>query len=373
MHIPVKLLASLLLAAAAPVAAQQDVLYYKFDETGGKKVVNYASGSGLAPAEGSLVGNNTPQFQAGRFGPGCLSGGTATTAAGSTYVATGYQNSMTGSSFTVAWYMKQRTAPPSTSYFFYSNAGFRSFTGGVAGRGLYTRSWNTAGGTPSDLILTTDVQTLAAANWVHIALVVDATALTATYYIDGVAQTPITISAGATNTTAGLFTAAGFSTTNGGLYDIDEFRFSKRAASAAEILAWKTQTSPADGPYGKACNGGTLASSGGAPKLGNMAYTLNLGGGNGAYALGVGINRLSLGGVPLPFDLGAVFPGLAGCLWECSGDLFVNGVVVGGAVTIPVPIPASPSLDGVPLWCQAIIVGTGTQQTTNGLAIGIGL
>lgn len=110
------LLPIVVLGLAGAASAQLDVLYYKFDETGGKK-----------------------------------------TAAGSTYVASGYQNTMTNASFTVAWAMKQRTAPPSLSYFFYSNLGFRAFTGGVAGRGIVTRNWNTAAATPTDLQLTTNV------------------------------------------------------------------------------------------------------------------------------------------------------------------------------------------------------------------------
>lgn len=365
-------LVSTLGCVALGTARAQDVLFYKFDETGGSKVVNYASGSGLAPAEGTLTGTLSPRFQPGLFGPSCLGGGTATTAAGSTFVATGYQNSMTNASFTVAFAMKQRTAPSSTSYMFYSNAGFRMFTGGVAAKGLYLRNWNTAAGTPADLVLTTDVQTPAATAWLHVALVVDATALTATYYLDGVAQAPITISAGATNTTAGLFTACGFSTSFGGLYDIDDFRFSLRAASAAEILAWKGASPAADGPYGKGCNGGTLKSSGGAPKIGNALYALDVGGNAGLFALAIGTNRLSFASIPLPLDLGTILPTLAGCNWESSGEVFINGAITGTSASVFLPIPANPSFEGIPLWSQALIVGPSGEQSTNAFALSLG-
>ncbi len=238
------LVAVLPLVLAASAAAQ-DVLYYKFDETGGKKAINYAAGSGVAPKEGTLVGGNTPQFAPGVFGASALMGGTATTAAASTYVDTGWTPNLANSNFTLAFFIKQRTAPPSTSYFFYSNSGFRMFTGGVAAKGLYFR--NGTSGTGGDWILTTDIQSLAATAWTHIALAVDATALTATYYVNGVAQTPLTITGGV-SATGGTYPwrIAGFAT-YGGLYDVDEFRVTLRTATAAEILGWSARTSPADG------------------------------------------------------------------------------------------------------------------------------
>jgi len=63
---------------------------------------------------------------------------------------------------------------------------------------------------------------------------------------------------------------------------------------------------------------------------------------------------------------------LAGCNWESSAEAFVNGVVAGGVGVLPLPIPANAAFEGIPLWCQALIVGPSGQQLTNGLAIGLG-
>lgn len=360
----------LALAGAAFGQGPQDILYYKFDETGGRKAVNYASGSGVAPAEGNIVGTYPTTHVAGVMGASSLAGGTGTTAATSNYTDSGWLLNLTNSNFTVAFYMKQRTAPPSTSYFFYSNTSFRAFTGGVANRGLMTRVW---GGTPADLVLTTDLQTMAAAAWVHVALVIDATALTATYYVNGVAQPAIVISTGVTSSGGTLTFRAG-NASSGGVYDIDEFRVSSRAASPAEIQSWLTKTTPADSKYGAGCNGGTLASSGGAPKLGNATYALNLGGSSGnSFLLSLGVSRVSFGAVPLPFDLGLLFAGMSGCNWESSGDLMLNGRLASSSLTIPLAIPMNPALEGLTLWCQSLLVSPAfAVQSTNGFAIGIG-
>jgi len=220
-----------LLLCAAPAA--QDVLYYKFEENGGTNVVNFASASGIAPIEGTLIGGLQQRFAPGRFGIAALSGGINTSAANTTLVDTGWIPSWSNASLSFAFFMKERAVPTSTSYFFYHGpSGFRLFTGGVANRGLLLRN------SPEDIPLTTDVQTLAATNWLHVGLVIDAAALTATWYLDGVPQPPIPISGGsnvAANTTT--FRACGFST-NGGVYDIDEFRFALRAVSPTEMQSW---------------------------------------------------------------------------------------------------------------------------------------
>ena len=47
--------------------SQKDILYYKFDAIGAKKAINYASGSGIAPAEGRFLGT-TSKWAPGKFG-----------------------------------------------------------------------------------------------------------------------------------------------------------------------------------------------------------------------------------------------------------------------------------------------------------------
>ncbi len=358
--------------ALSATAFAQDVLYYKFDEAGGTKAINYASGSGIAPTEANLVGGNSPQYAPGKFGVSSLSGGTATSSTGSTYVDTGWHPNLTGSDFTLAFFLKQRTAPSSTSYFFYSNSGWRMFTGGVANQGLYFR--NGTSGTDANWILTSDIQTPAASGWVHIALVVDATALTATYYVNGVAQPPLSITTGV-NASGGTYSfhVAGFAS-YGGLYDIDDFRITLRAASAAEIATWAMQASPADSQYGAGCGGAALMGSG-LPQLGTASYMLQISGAapGALCALALGVNRLDMSGLPLPLDLGVVWPGLSGCDWECSADGFLGAAATaGGTASFAIPLPPFPYLDGATLFSQALILGPPTPQMTNGVSFGIG-
>lgn len=359
------------LAGAAVAQGPTDVLYYKFDETGGRRVVNYASGSGVAPAEGMLTGSYATTHVPGTFGPSAMSGGTATNATSSNYTDTGWIPTVSNSSITIAFFMKQRTAPPSTSYLFTANSGLcRMFTGGVASRGLRLASW---GGTPANLDTAYDVQTAAASNWLHVAIVIDATAMTATYYFDGVAQPSVTTNGGITLATGTATFHIGGYTSYGGLYDIDEFRLSLRAASAAEIVSWAKASSAASGPYGKGCNGGSLAGSG-LPSLGNATHALVVGGTLGnVFALGLGTSRLAAGSLTLPLDLGVVFPSLSGCNWESSAELVLGGALGGTTTNVPVPVPMNASLAGFTIWCQALtFTGVSNVQSTNGFALGLG-
>jgi hypothetical protein len=249
------------------------------------------------------------------------------------------------------------------------------YTGSRAGRGLAVSAAFDQSGLTNDLTLGADVQSMAASAWLHIALVVDAANLTARYYVNGAASgPPIAIPAGGANIQSGSF---GFNVggyvLSGGDYDIDEFRFTLSAASASQVAAWAARTSPAGGAYGAGCNGATLSSTGGPPQLGNSVHALQIAGNaGGAYALGLGTNRLTLGGIALPLDLGVVFPALSGCSWESSGEVFLGGVVGGAGATVPLPIPADPALDGAVLWNQALVIGGGSTQSTNGFSFGIG-
>jgi len=365
---------SSLIALALGSLRAQDVIYYKLDETGGRKVVNYASASGIAPREGDVMGTGMPVFVPGALGASALAGSTGL---GSVYIASGWTPNFTGS-FSVALFMKQRTAPSSVSYLFSSSNGngvFRMFTGSRAGRGISTAAAFDPTGLTNDLDLAVDVQTMAASAWVHLALVVDAASLTAQYYLNGVAVgLPIAIPAGGANIAAGSFAFnAGGYVASGNDYDIDEFRFTRNAATATEVASWASRTSAADGVYGAGCNGATLRSSGGTPRLGTTAYALQiLGTAGGVYALGIGTNRLTFAGIGLPFDLGAILPGLNDCQWESSGELFLVGGVGSAGAMLPLPIPNNRFLNGAVLWSQAIVISGGPAQSTNGLSLGIG-
>jgi hypothetical protein len=77
--------------------------------------------------------------------------------------------------------------------------------------------------------------------------------------------------------------------------------------------------------------------------------------------------------VPLPFDLGLIFPVLSGCNWESSADVTISGSLSGTSTLIFLPIPNNAALNGAALWNQALLVSGGVvNQSTNGLAVGIG-
>jgi Concanavalin A-like lectin/glucanases superfamily len=352
----------------------QDVLHYKFDAMGGNKVINYAKGTTQGPAEGTLMGTATAKqrWAPGKFGGSLMGGANQTSTARNNYVSSGWDGAFSGS-FTVAWFMKEQSSPGATlSYIFSGIGSFRCFTNGVAATGLWLRAW---GGV--DLKLTTDIQALAKKGWTHIALVVNATTKRATWYINGVAGTPITIAANpnvakGTSFSVGMHTATNLAST----YDLDEFRFTRRAATATEVLVWSRAVSAADAPYGTGC-GGTLSPlfAGAIPRLGQAKYGIKAQFKNpGVVAVMVGASRSTFLGVPnlLPLDLGGVFTALKGCMLENSMDLVVGKLAGGtGSLSIPLPIPNDKNLSGATLFCQCLLLLKGQEQTTNGWVISI--
>ena len=353
--------------AAAP---SQEILYYKFESTGGNRVVNYAAATSPAPEEGTVYSNDTTPFASpGKFGIAALRGGGP---AYYTNVDTGWSGAHS-TSFSVGWFIKQRSLPYGAHYFFSAGPSFRCFTGDAAGRGVVLRGW---GGTPNDLALNADIQTAAAKDWVHLTVIVDTTAGLATWYVDGVAQTPIPIT-GSVNVVAGptSFLVNSSSPTTSSWYDVDEFRIHGNAVSAAIALRWATIHGAADSPFGKGCNG-KLDNSGSRPTVGNAAYGFAFSGpANAGVALALGSDRLRLGAVYLPLDLRYVIPSLAGCSWESSSQVWLSGTTNGsGTGTIGAPVPNDPSLNGLELFAQALLVAYGpVYATTNPFAIAIGL
>jgi hypothetical protein len=231
-----------------------------------------------------------------------------------------------------------------------------------------------AGTTPLDLNLTADIKTPAMTRWVHVALVVDTSRTQATWWVDGVAQAPIALSVGANLvSTLNFRVGAQNSTGTAAPYDIDEFRLLQRAASPLEVRAWASRTQAADSRFGTGCNA-ALASVSGPPTLGNNAYGLGIGGTPfDPYVLSVGTSRVNFLGVPLPLDLGAVFPGLVACLWHSNLTLVFAGFTDNqGGATVPLPIPMDLSLDAASLYSQALILPTGFEASSNGFASSLG-
>ncbi|MBK8975214.1 MAG: hypothetical protein IPM29_04770 [Planctomycetes bacterium] len=378
------LFSSVLVLSLVPAASAQDFIHYKFDSGCTSEVINYATGPQALGANGVLE-TTAPvsPWIAGRFGA-ALDGG------GSGYysrVRSGWNpgtQPLTGD-LTIAFFMKEATATTSLNYLMGApSGGFRLFTNGIAGRGLYQREIVTTSSQGNrDLSLpatVTDVQTLAAAGWVHIAIVIDATAQTADWYVNGTSVLQVTgVVGGANIVLAGPFTVGYYSSAS--YYAFDEFLISLRAYSPTEMMALALAPHAGDGAFSSGiasqCGTSTLAGNGQAPTIGNAGYGLVLNSSaTGAWALNVGGSRCSIGGlVPLPFDAGTLTPLAAGCWLLADPAVSVGGAVASGPVQIPFAIPQDPQLGGAVLFTQGVVLSfapANAVEATHGLAIGLG-
>ncbi len=363
--------ASLLFVASA---SAQDLLHYKFDGSCNDKVINFAAGAttGDGTITSTLTGAPATSWKAGVYG-GALAGGVLSpTPAQVNYVDTGWNaGTITGSLSWACWLKMDPAAPtPSLTYLFGDGTNFRVFTGG--GGFFLTAGW---GG--SNVNTVANIQTLARAAWVHLACVLDGTNLTGTYYINGVPEAPVTLSGGVNWTATTFYVGKNSTLSSPNIFDLDEFLLTHRALSANEVMALATTPRAADAPYGLGgCGGLSLASSGGPPTVGNASYALVLDSGYVApFTIGVGSSRCMLGGLALPYDLGALLPGASGCSIEADQDLAsASGVKPAGPLTIPLPIPNIASLAGLTIYVQApgIDVGSSSFVLSNAFAIGIG-
>jgi hypothetical protein len=353
-----KLAPLLTLAITASLAAQTDVLYYKF-EGGGTKALNYADNSpapGEGPITNTLTTAPTTSYVPGRFGEALTSGLTPAPYQAN-YVDTGWAPSVTGDYTWAMWMRNSRgTAGPSLTYVagvpvsgqfrIYGGSSILLTVGGAGGATYYSTNAN--------------VYQLATAGWVHVAFVVDTTAMTATYYINGVPETPDPLTA-LPNIVGSTFYIGRQTTANApSIYDIDEFRFLTRAATATEVQAWATLNGAGASEFGNAC-GASLTTTNGLPQLGNPLFGFAVSAPAAASSLGVlalGLSRTTWGAVPLPLDLGLVLPPLAGCQLECSPDVTLTVVTdAAGNAQQPLPLPADPALDGFQLYAQTLLLG----------------
>lgn len=360
------------LCLISALAAQSEVLYYKFDG-GGAKALNYAAAGGPAPAEGVITNTLTTapldSFVAGRFGK-ALQGGSAVTPYQANSVATGWAPNVTGSYTWAMWmYNSRGNAGPGLTYVagipvsgqfrIYGGSSILLTVGGAGGSTYYATTAN--------------IYAMATAGWVHVAFVVDTSNMTATYYVNGVAEVPLTLTA--LPSIVGADFNIGRQATNApSIYDIDEFRFLTRAATAGEIAVWSTANGAGDVAFGQGCDA-TMVSTNGPPQLGNVNYGLTATGAvPGVGFLMIGVSRTNVGPLTLPFDLGLVIPPMTGCQWESSGEVSLLVVLGGGGVgTQALPIPSNPALDGLTLYAQGLFVGgPRTMMSTNPVAIGVG-
>lgn len=349
----------------ASLAAQNEVLWYKF-EGGGTKAVNYAVGS-PAPSQGAITNTlttpPTSSYSPGRFGQ-ALTSGIAVTPYQGNYVDTGWAPAVTGDYTWAMWMRNSRGSagpsltyiagiPTSGSFRIYGGSSILLTVGGAGGTTYYSTVAN--------------VYSLATAGWVHVAFVVDTSAMTGTYYINGVAEAPRTLTA-LPNISGGDFYIGRQTTANApSIYDIDEFRFLTRAANAAEVAAWASLNLAGESAFGTACDA-ALHGFNGLPQLGNLGYGLSVTS-SAPGAIGVmamGLSRTSAGALPLPVDLGTFLPGMVGCGFECSADVSMLMVLDGaGAGVLGFPVLPDPGYDGIEFYAQGLFVGgpRGTAST----------
>ncbi len=367
------LLAVALPLAAQSLAAQSQVLYYKFDGVDAK-ALNYAAPS-IAPGQGTVLNSlttaPTTSTVPGRFGEALTSGITPAPYQANV-VDTGWAPNVTGDYTWAMWMNNSRgTAGPSLTYVagIPVSGAFRIYSGSS----ILLTVGNAGGGTYYSTVA--NVYQLATAGWVHVAFVVDTTAMTATYYINGVPEAPRALT-GLPNIQGSTFLIGRqLPTAAPSIYDLDEFRFETRAVSATEIAAWATQNGAGSSAFGQGCDA-AMAPRNGAPQIGNFFYELAVTS-SAPFGVGVvafGLSRTSVGPIPLPIDLGAYLPGMAGCGFECSPDASVLVVLDGaGSGAQPFPILPDQGLVGIQLYAQGLFVGGPRgNATTNPFAIAVG-
>lgn len=356
-----------------PLSAQNEILYYKF-EGGGSNALNYAEAS-PAPGQGSITNTlttaPTSSFVPGQFGDALTSGVTPAPYQAN-YVDTGWAPSVTGSYTWAMWLRNSRGTPgPSLTYLagIPVSGQFRIYTGSSI---LLTVGG--AGGT-SYYSTTANVYQLATAGWVHVAFVVDTASMTAQYYINGTPEAQLTLNGLPSITGAAFYIGRQTAANAPSIYDIDEFRFLQRAATATEVQTWATMNGAGASAFGAGC-GASLAPANGQPVLGNLAFGL-AGASSAPNSLGVlalGFSRTTWGALPLPFDLGFVFPQLAGCQLEASPDVTLSVVTdAAGAFAQAFPVPPLAAYDGFSLYAQGLLLGGPTGlASTNPVAIVLG-
>lgn len=379
-----------LAAACGAGLLAQDIIYYKFEDGGGTRVINHAEGLPSVPKEGTLEFSSgvTPAqaWGPGRFGVHGLNAGPVSPGAG-VQVDTGWNHEVTGD-VTIAFHFRTVHPIPSNggAVIFGSNAnmspggGIVMAVSGIPGPtfGRLSLSWRPIGSSPS-IDLPQDLLTQSFSNWIHVAVVIQPSILQGRWYVNGVAQIPQALT-GAWNPIPGTSSYFNVGTRNQCHFRLDEFRVSLRAVPAVEIQQWAGTDVADDAAFGQPCHPlgqwVLLGSQGGRPALGNSGYGLVVyGPAGGQGLLAIGTNRLAFQGMPLPLALAPFIAGLDGCFLLTSAEqLLPVGIGVTGAAAIPAPIPPVPSLAGAAFYTQAIVLhpGTGAWLVTNGFVTSLG-
>jgi hypothetical protein len=353
---------NLIVAGLAPaLAAQGDILHYSFDATDSTRVLDFAGGN----APGTTSWPPAQFYTQGAQGRGALAASSFMGVSGH-YVNTGWTAGHNGA-LTIAFFLRNQLA--NTPAMYSPVAGQPSWsiaTGGSAGPGLQLR-----GVTAGDLDGDFGIALCSMTGWNHFAVVVDPAAQTATWYRNGAVAATTPFSGGVAIAAQGqLLVGTDYVTACGGLYDVDEFRMSARAAGAAEIAAWAAQAEAAVATIAAAA-GSTTLSLGQLPHLGTtVTFTVAAASGQ-LFAFVAGTSYQTFAGRTLPVALHELLPGAGPAPWHVAIEATVLGPLAGGG-EVPLGIPASAALAGFEVYAQAAVLDGTAITSSNALALRLG-
>lgn len=372
---------SLALSLATPTTAQ-DLLLYKFEGACTTEVINYAP---LGLPNGTLQIGLGTGFTPGYVGDALAGGDTVANLRN--VVRTGWNPSLdpiTGN-LTIAFWARQATPVTTAATYLFGmlTTGFRLATSGGAGNGLWLRS---LGGPTPDLLLPDTIvnfRALAAANWVHTAVTIEASTGSANWYINGNSVLTVPGYSAIDINTFGEFLVGGYGATLASPYHLDEFLLSRRLYTPAEIAQLANGTRAGVGTYTSGapgqCGAGnvTLDTVGGRPALGNLTHGIRITTtGPALWLLLYGETRCTFGGsLPLPLAGGLLLPQLNGCTILADAPILLSGFSGGPGTPSLVPLPITSTTPmGAWAWCQALAIQVGSNNVamSDGLALSVG-
>jgi PKD repeat protein len=347
-----------------------EILEFQFNEARGATVNNTASTNLAPPTAVVAQTNGTPVAQAWQADPGRIGFGGNEPGFGclgadssSPYehrVDTGWPIDITGSHTIMFW--ANNTGSSGSSYAFGSGSG-------SSGRCWYTtsgymslRSWGTLGTSYVD----TATDPAALTGWNHWAVVIDDAAGTAQWYLNGAADgTGQTFTPNSFTYQGGNFTIGSYGTTTASFFtrywEMDDFRLYARALTPAELMTAMAAENPTTAIFGDGCIGPSvvpsLSASGGAPAVGNAAFTIDVAGLEAGVPQALNLGVLTVSGGLLPYDLGVLLANFTGCFAETLPDISVS-LAGGSTANVSVPIPNIPAIAGSHAYVQTVVLGS---------------
>ncbi len=351
-----------------------DLLQYQFNEVRGQELANTAIAAAF-PARGTV---GTPHWQAdpGRAAfrgnePGAGMLGSSNGVGATNLVDTGGSLTVSGS-MTVMWWQRQTGLRSGTAYACGSSsgAGPRMY---MQSSGILTYRGSSIGNCDST---STPNSGANLGVWLHVAMVVDDAAGTATWHFNGIADPPRAFTANSHSAALTNFHIGYGSSATTGVssyppwFDMDDFRIYGRALSAGEIqAAIILAETPSAGRFGGSCPGpGGTPSIGttGVPVLGTPGFGITLAGAedNRLCAMVLGLTPRAFG----TFDLSGLLG--PGCRLEVDWYLALFYFTVGGSALHTMPIPNNQVLRGQHLYAQWLVAGS-TGAATQALDLNI--